>query len=346
MKTVVVYTHHSSPKDSPLISLWQSQDECEKLGIRLKFVRTYSPRLGLRALVTDKRVLFNGVYSLSDRYGPIAFGLAKLLRKNIAIYWHEMEWVIERFKRPRFLNAVFRDASLVHFHGCSAGREMLIHKYGVRPEAVRTLHTIAYIRCFESYRPGVNGRRGLFLILATAEERKNPFLLLKIARRVVERRPEAVFVWMGGFAEGQFAFPVLRKAVIEQGLDGHVLFPGFTPNPAEWINIAEAVVLCSQSEALCTCTLEALALGKKAVTFDVGGVKEGLGSLGRVIPYGDVDGFAEALIDMSDAFDARLSVARQERYKEHFSPPAFARRFADAVSWWDELRKVNNKRPR
>ena len=59
---------------------------------------------------------------------------------------------------------------------------------------------------------------------------KNPWLWLEVARKVLERYPEATFIWLG---DGPLLDP-LRLKVIELALQDRILLPGYVEEPSSW----------------------------------------------------------------------------------------------------------------
>ena len=93
----------------------------------------------------------------------------------------------------------------------------------------------------------------------------------------------------------------------ELGIQGDVLFPGFTSNPYPWLKRADLFVLSSLWEGSPNVLTEALALGTPVVSTDCqSGSREILqdGKYGELIPLGDPQAMSEA---MARALDNPLS---------------------------------------
>jgi len=85
------------------------------------------------------------------------------------------------------------------------------------------------------------------------------------------------------------------------GLRDAVAFAGFQENPFRWFGAADLFVLSSRYEGLPNVVLEALAAGCPVVAFACSdGVRELIvdGVNGRLVPPGDVDGLARAIVDL------------------------------------------------
>ncbi len=68
-----------------------------------------------------------------------------------------------------------------------------------------------------------------------------------------------------------------------------------------YYNALDVFVLTSRAEGVATSTIEAMACGRPVVAFDVGSVRDVVaGGAGKVVPYGDLDAFEEALVAVLD----------------------------------------------
>lgn len=334
---VLVYSHHRGGGGTPLDSLWFSADTCAQKGLRLHFTWTGARWMGLGALVKARRVLFDGANSPKYYKGPIIWWLVKALKKPRAIYWHETSWIIDQARSSHTVREVLKDPCVAHFHVCSAGATELSEKYAVPKSRVHVLHNMSVAEGWNTYPVSAPVIPSLFVTVGPLQQWKAPDLFLQIARKTIEKRPESQFIWMGRCGAGQYSWSAWRSQAIEFGIADRMLFLGHVEKPLELMARSEAVILTSRSEGMPKVVIEALALGKKVVAFDVGGVAEALDGLGRVVPLGDVSAFCEALLDRSDVTDKDLCSRRRQRYVEHFTSAAFAVRFVEAIKWWDEI---------
>lgn len=91
----------------------------------------------------------------------------------------------------------------------------------------------------------------------------------------------------------------LETLAVELGIGDSVAMPGFAANPFAAVARARVFVLSSRTEGLPNALVQALALGARIVSTDCpSGPREILqdGRFGRLVPVGDVDGLARALI--------------------------------------------------
>jgi glycosyltransferase involved in cell wall biosynthesis len=121
-------------------------------------------------------------------------------------------------------------------------------------------------------------------------------LLVRAFARVREARPDARLAILGEGDERHAIDATIR----ELGLERSVLLAGFQDNPYAWMRRADVLALSSRFEGLPTVLIEGLACGARIVSTDCPtGPVEILdnGRWGRLVPVGDVAGFAHALIE-------------------------------------------------
>jgi GT2 family glycosyltransferase len=132
-----------------------------------------------------------------------------------------------------------------------------------------------------------------------------------IARR---RRPLRLLVLGDGPERA-----ALEGEVIRLGLDDDVRFLGHVEPAAPYLARADICVLSSRTEGMPTVAIEALALGTPVVaTETAAGVRELIGSDpargGRLVPVGDAELLAAAIVDELETPSASLTAADLERF--------------------------------
>jgi glycosyltransferase involved in cell wall biosynthesis len=106
----------------------------------------------------------------------------------------------------------------------------------------------------------------------------------------------------------------LERLAIELGIQNDVSMPGFVDNPFAFMAKASVFVLSSAWEALPTVLIEALACGCPVVATDCrSGPREilGNGRYGRLVPVGDHEALAKAILETLDNPD--FPATREER---------------------------------
>jgi len=123
--------------------------------------------------------------------------------------------------------------------------------------------------------------------------------LIRAFAQVRRQRPLRLVI----LGEGRDRADLLALAQ-ELGVDEHVALPGFQPNPYAWLARVGLFVLSSRWEGSPNALTEAMALGVPVVSTDCpSGPREVLdhGRYGPLVPVGDVDALAAAMLRVLDA---------------------------------------------
>jgi glycosyltransferase involved in cell wall biosynthesis len=106
----------------------------------------------------------------------------------------------------------------------------------------------------------------------------------------------------------------LERQAAELGLSGAVSFLGYRRDLDRIAGATDIAVLSSRNEGTPVALIEAAAAGRPAVATDVGGVGDVVTpSTGRLVPSGDVDAFAAALVELSGDRTAREEMGAAAR---------------------------------
>ncbi|EDX87191.1 glycosyl transferase, group 1 family protein [Synechococcus sp. PCC 7335] len=342
LKSIYVVSHHWAAGGKPLDSLWFSQAACLQHGLQLKFVWNGKAN-SLRKLLPARWVVFDSIGALAFWYGPKLHALAKFSGKKIAVYWHETEWEIEAgiakcSRRYPSVRYALKDPHVRHFHVCQAGLDTLAKQYAVKPDNLYLLPNISDSSRLLRYSLPLPSEPYLYVACGRVKARKGPDLFLEIAKQTLAYNPKAKFVWIGSFERsGQFSEAAIAASIRDQGLEHAVTFTGEQQDPTPILAKASAFLLTSRDDPLPKVLMEALALGKSCIAFDVGGVADLLGQLGVSIPPGDVSAFVQALRRHQQAppISADEQNRRRQWYLQRYTPEAFGHRFAKAVDWWN-----------
>jgi glycosyltransferase involved in cell wall biosynthesis len=132
------------------------------------------------------------------------------------------------------------------------------------------------------------------LAVGTLKKVKNFELLI----RAFHKLPTSLMSKLTIVGEGELRSS-LERLVSELGIQNRISLPGFYQDPYPWYRSADLVVLSSDSEGLPTVLIEALECGVPIVSTDCpSGPAEILenGRYGRLVPVGDVDALAGAML--------------------------------------------------
>lgn len=140
------------------------------------------------------------------------------------------------------------------------------------------------------------GEPPVVLAVGRLDPQKDYPLLIKSFARVRQFVPARLLI-LGEGPERDSLISLVRQL----DLDGDVQFPGFVPNPYPYMAKASVFVLSSRWEGLPTVLVEALYCGASIVATDCpSGSREILrdGKYGRLVPVGDIECMAEAIISV------------------------------------------------
>ncbi len=155
-------------------------------------------------------------------------------------------------------------------------------------------------------------------IVANLRAQKGYDLLLRTARRVVDRAPQCRFVAVG---QGPLADQVAAWHR-EQDLGDRFLLLGYRPDALRVMSGFDVFTLASTHEGLPVALMEALALGLPVVATAVGGIPQAVtdGVEGLLVPSGDEEALAAALLGLAADADQRQAMGRAAAERA----PAFA----------------------
>lgn len=145
---------------------------------------------------------------------------------------------------------------------------------------------------------------------------------LRAAALAARQHPDAQFVLVGE-GKDNLTLNALRRLASSLGIAEQVHFPGYRENLLPVYAACDVFFLSSRREGLPNSILEAMAMGLPVVTTDVAGAKELVldGQTGYVLPQGDVEGLARALLTLLGNPALRQQAGRQgrERVEREFS---------------------------
>ncbi|KJG26324.1 glycosyltransferase [Photobacterium angustum] len=122
----------------------------------------------------------------------------------------------------------------------------------------------------------------------------------------------------------------LKALTTTLDLDDYVIFLGIQYDVEQWLSAADCFVLSSEYEGFCLVTAEALLTKCLVVATDCGGVKEGVGDGGFVVPPKDSPALAKAMIKaltISIEEKADLVKKGRDRIIENYSIRAIAKQW-------------------
>jgi glycosyltransferase involved in cell wall biosynthesis len=192
----------------------------------------------------------------------------------------------------------------VHLVACStAARDGLAEQVHVPTDDIDVVHspvdTDDVERRGQAQPDGTTEPAPLLVVAAcgVVNERKGADLWVRVARAVRDARSELAvrFRWIG---RRPTDWPADLAG--ELGVDDVVEWVGEVAEPHPEIGAADVFTLPSREDPFPLVVLEAMALARPIVAFDVGGVREQLDDTGVVVPAEDVAAMADAVVALLD----------------------------------------------
>lgn len=187
----------------------------------------------------------------------------------------------------------------------SAVQTDLSRHAGIPLNAIRVIHNPAVTRGLEEkasepvdhpwFRTGATP---VILSVGRLHQHKDFPMLLR-AFSLVRKHRQARLVILGEGEERSNLEALARQLGISEDFD----LPGFVPNPSSYMSKSAVFVCSSPAESFGNALAEAMACGTTLVSTDCpGGPPEILdhGRYGRLVPVGDVQAMAEAIVDALD----------------------------------------------
>jgi len=235
---------------------------------------------------------------------------------------HELPGVIEQYGLQESVQRIAESASRVVFAADTvrAGFERYVTltpgKAVIRPQGLykrnpfRSAEAVTDVKAILRKRLGLPADALVVLCAGYADHRKGVDLFVDVGIRVMSRRADAYFVWVGH--PDTSIESAIRAKVVASPYADRFLFPGRQDDTEVYFAGADIYALTSREDPYPSVVLEAMDAGVPVVGF------AGTGGLDRVIEeYGrlaeGVDAFAEACDDLLRRPDLRQQLGRASR---------------------------------
>jgi glycosyltransferase involved in cell wall biosynthesis len=337
---LVVYNSLQRPLNGMNRSLIYAAPHLKSLGIHLHFITAHTPLRTVKQLLRLRLkedvggfdfVLFNSLASFTPHLNPWGMSFAawvKRLGKPLWIYWHETEWAFRLAEKnglnSAYLKSLVDDSTTRHLVASNACAEYIGVKF---PAGKRYfLYECADVSYTDPLPSAVT--QPLVLTVSSIQERKGTDLFLETATKVCSLHPSVKFVWVGsGAALGEF-----QESIFQRGLRDRVILTGHVERPANLLSLASIFFLPSRDDPFPLSVLEAMALGRTIVTFNLGGAPEALDGNGILIPPFDTDQAATEILRLLDQPQEQLiRPVLRERYLKNYAPEPFAVRLNSII---------------
>lgn len=210
--------------------------------------------------------------------------------------------------------------------GSGAVARYLVGKRGIDPDRIAVAYPFVDARAncaivaLEAQPLDLPSDATIIGACGTIDWRKGPDLWVQVAHRVIQHAQRQVhFVWVGGPLTHE-DFARLRYDAEVMGIADHMTFPGATSSHLPYLSQFDIFVLPSREDPFPLVALDAATLGLPLVCFDNGGGAPEFveTDTGFVVPYLDVDGMAQAILELvgDEALRQRFGAAAQAKVLE------------------------------
>jgi len=236
---------------------------------------------------------FHG-HVLHGYYGPVQNWALRRMEKSLAWFSHRLVTVSEQIKKELIAYGVAR-ADRITVIPLGLDLEPYLHAETRRGEFRREMGLSSGTRLV-----GIVGR--IFPV-------KNHALFLESAARIAAAEPAARFVVVG---DGMLRF-ALEQQARELGIADLVLFTGWRSDLARIYADLDVLVVSSNNEGTPLSAIEAMAASCPVVATRVGGVPDLISDneTGRLVPPGDADGIAGAVLELLQSPEAAQEIGRK-----------------------------------
>lgn len=301
----------------------------------LKASLLYSWMFMTRGLSDYDFLFFNGLgalRSICTKIGCLHRLLLKASGLPIVVYWHESDWTIRALRgeasgKVEALSRLFQTCTVHHLAVSDLTAQAVEQHFGITDIEV-VENCVAIPKAYAEPAAVPPDAEPTVINIASIQPRKGPDLFVDVAIRVCRARPDVQFVWLGGGDE----YGEWRQRISESGLASRILFPGVSDDPFPWLRQSRLLFLSSREDPCPLVVSEAMAMGRTVITFDNGGAAKVVGEAGVVVPNGDVEQAARAILDMlADPGCSEVNRAAVTIYQNGFTPEAFAARLAPCL---------------
>jgi len=252
-------------------------------------VRELNPWKDLKAYFQLKRLIKQGRYDVVHLHSSKAGFLGRIAAKKCGvptvIYTVHGWWPIEQYHGLKRKLLIYAERFASKFSDkivflCKRDLEKArVWKIGTEKQCIIIHNAIIPPQTFEkgALRRELNISENVKIVgnVARLDRPKNPIRFLEIAKLVLSERDDVVFVWIGGSVVDDYYGKEVQKWLEDNShLKEKVYFLPFRKDAVQLMADFDILLLTSDSEGMPLVVLEALALGIRVVSTDVGCVGE------------------------------------------------------------------------
>ncbi|MBM7560337.1 glycosyltransferase [Marinitoga litoralis] len=281
-------------------------EELNKIGITVYVLKhlkwNLSPFEDIKGIFELKKLIKNNNYDIvhlhSSKAGFIGRIAARISGVKNIIYTVHGWWGVERFrgfKKWIFLNVERFGAKFCNYIVLINKKDMKYasnNKIGNKKQYKLIYNNISILSIKKGIlRNKLKISENIKIIgnVGRLDSPKNPYRFLKIAKKIIEKNKNFVFVWIG---DGTLKNEIERKI----NNNDNILFLGFIKEPYEYIKDFDLLLMTSDFEGTPLTIIEALKLGIPILSTDVGGISEIIGKENTFDPD-DIDAAVQKILN-------------------------------------------------
>lgn len=285
----------------------------------------------LRHLLAERRidVVYDRTYHMTLVAGPATSGIVGRVSTIVSPPDRDLPHNEPRFQavKRRRLAAAYRQSRVV-LTVSEAVRRSAIDFYHLPPDSVQTLRSPVDLRELRSRAasdPGLNFDPAAIHLACVGRMtwEKGQDLLIDAVSRIESQN---FVLWLVG--DGPLRRDLERQAA-ELGVAERVRFTGHLKSAVGVIARCDALVCPSRYEGLPNVVLEAFGLRVPVIAADAGGIRELViaGQTGRLVPAGDADALAKALVQwLEDRENETFQTAAARLVEREYDVPPYLER--------------------
>jgi glycosyltransferase involved in cell wall biosynthesis len=309
-------------------------DKIEQEGFRvytIPFSRNPLSYRNIKAIVKLYKIMKENHYVMIHTHTPVASFLGRIIAKVVGIphivytahgfHFHELGNPIENFIYFRLekLAGRFTDVLItinkddykvaVERNIVPNGKVVYIKGVGVDTER------------FDSEKVSLDGvdaslansLGGIFISVGRLEREKHFDHLLKAFLLVKQKRSDFKLLIIGDGAKGDY----LKNLSIALNLQSNIEFLGYIKGVEKFLKVSNVFVFASSREGLPVSLMEAMAMEKPIVAYNIRGVRDLVedGVNGFLVKFGDIDTLAERILYLMENPDIAKEMGKRGREK-------------------------------
>lgn len=265
------------------------EEQCNDIHVLPDFLKVEEYAEYIRSLILSKKIKV--IFLSNSYYGYYIVPWLKVQFPQIAIvdYVHMAEWYWRNggYARLSGMSGAFLNKTLV----CNqATNDVLTNVFERRKETVVTLYIgvddnkfnpekIPYGKIREKY--GIDNNKKVILFPCRIHPQKRPFLMIEIAKSLIENNKNIVFFVAGDGPQYEEMLEKIKK----EKLQDFFVCPGEMSGMEYVYRDSDVTLICSLKEGLSLTAYESCAMMTPVITSDVGGQKELIDeTVGKVLP--------------------------------------------------------------